>query len=130
MDKVQTIHDLNAKSNMSAFIGKKKEPATEGNAWNKYGLTAKHEGGKFIRRNGKKTGEFDSMEELLSLSLSLLQTPTRFNPRRIRRRRTFNARHCKSKTMLKLEELRDMIMVLDMEDDLKTRALTALDPSS
>ena len=29
-------------------------------------------------------------------------------------------------TMLKLEELRDMIMVLDMEDDAKTSALTAL----
>lgn len=37
-----------------------------------------------------------------------------------------NQRH-QAQTMLKLEELRDMIMVLDMEDDLKTSALTALD---
>jgi len=37
-----------------------------------------------------------------------------------------NARH-QAQTMLKLEELRDMIMVLDMEDDSKTSALTALD---
>ena len=39
-----------------------------------------------FHRNGKKTGEFDLPEELS-------QTPTRFNPRRISRRRTFNARH-------------------------------------
>ena len=37
-----------------------------------------------------------------------------------------NARH-QAQTMLKLEELRDMIMVLDMDDDSKTSALTALD---
>ena len=37
-----------------------------------------------------------------------------------------NQRH-QAQTMLKLEELRDMIMVLDMEDDSKTSALTSLD---
>ena len=37
-----------------------------------------------------------------------------------------NERH-QAQTMLKLEELRDMIMVLDMDDDSKTSALTALD---
>lgn len=37
-----------------------------------------------------------------------------------------NTRH-QAQTMLKLEELRDMIMVLDMDDDSKTSALTALD---
>ena len=37
-----------------------------------------------------------------------------------------NQRH-QAQTMLKLEELRDMIMVLDMDDDSKTSALTALD---
>ena len=119
MDKVQTP-DLNANPNMPAFIGKKKEPATEGNAWNKYGLTAKHEGGKFISyRNGKKTGEFDSMEELSKHQHDLIKDESVEEGHS-------NARH-QAQTMLKLEELRDMIMVLDMEDDLKTSALTALD---
>ena len=119
MDKVQTP-DLNANPNMPAFIGKKKEPATEGNAWNKYGLTAKHEGGKFISyRNGKKTGEFDSMEELSKHQHDLIKDESVEEGHS-------NARH-QAQTMLKLEELRDMIMVLDMEDDLKTSALTSLD---
>jgi hypothetical protein len=34
-------------------------------SWNKYGLTAKHKGGKFYSyRNGKLTGEFNTQEEL------------------------------------------------------------------
>ena len=47
MDKVQTP-DLNANSKHVCIYRQEKRTATEGNAWNKYGLTAKHEGGKFI----------------------------------------------------------------------------------
>ena len=119
MDKVQTP-GLNANPNMPAFIGKKKEPATEGNSWNKYGLTAKQENGKFISyRNGKKTGEFDSMEELSKHQHDLIKDES------VQEGHS-NTRH-QAQTMLKLEELRDMIMVLDMDDDSKTSALTALD---
>ena len=68
-DKQNNELDLVAKTVMRKkdFKTTNKEFPVESkeNAWNKYGLTAKHEGGKFISyRNGKKTGEFDSMEEL------------------------------------------------------------------
>ena len=44
-------------------------------SWNKYGLTAKHKGGKFYSyRNGKLTGEFNTQEEPVSYTHLTLPT--------------------------------------------------------
>jgi len=121
MDKVQTP-GLNANPNMPAFIGKKEVPVEEGIPLSTmYGLVIdgkyvakgskekmrkmqKEKGGTVYNAPGKKVGDSEGkVKEGHS-----------------------NTRQ-QSQTMLKLEELRDMIMVLDMNDDSKTSALTALD---
>ncbi len=105
--------------------GKVEEVSSMG--MNKYGLAAKNVGGKFYSyKDGVETGVFDSMEELKKHQEQLLQQMDKKHNQESVEEGHSNARQ-QAQTMLKLEELRDMIMVLDMDDDDKTSALTALD---
>ncbi len=105
--------------------GKVEEVSSMG--MNKYGLAAKNVGGKFYSyKDGVETGVFDSMEELKKHQEQLLQQMDKKHNQESVEEGHSNTRQ-QAQTMLKLEELRDMIMVLDMDDDDKTSALTALD---
>ena len=105
--------------------GKVEEASSMG--MNKYGLAAKNVGGKFYSyKDGVETGVFDSMEELKKHQEQILQQMDKKHNQESVEEGHSNTRQ-QAQTMLKLEELRDMIMVLDMDDDDKTSALTALD---